>query len=462
MKVALVMILLLSSLASAATDCSKVETSFLDKQACYNKLAKDSGDHKDCFSAPAVTACIVNLAVETTDPAPILTLTEGEGPSIYTAKDRDRLLQQYVTMSMDMDSLDLIKDPKIHDETLILSLPIIYANFGLVPTVGYCDEIKGGYEFDPRYGNTVEEDEADMLNNCLAYSAALRQHRDGGDECHGNWTKKTVDLYGRWRKDAIDDCVNLSKYLSKGIQELLGASWVLVDTKINPAGAPTTFVVGETPGYYSSPRFDGKWAKYTVSPTSLGMSERDVDHGFENYKTSFTAALTGPPPILKEGENITLSAHLSGSGTSTEQYAGGCSSAIRFEYRVDGASIKGNTKGTICMDFKEQTLDSHFIVPRATRRNLTVDAFLWNCGACNVRWIYMRALDVMIPPDPIDIDDSNIPSDFIADLDEPADAGAEEPAAKGGGIVSTVKGVLSGIKGAASSAISRIRGLFGI
>ncbi|MBD3388948.1 MAG: hypothetical protein GF416_07675 [Candidatus Altiarchaeales archaeon] len=446
MKAALMVLLMASAAVSAASDCSKVETSVLDRQACYNRMAEDSGDHRDCFSAPIVRNCIVNLAVEKEDPAPILAVTEGEGPSVIGHDERDRLLQQYVTLSMDLDSLALIGDNRIHDETLILSMPIIFSSTGLVPTERYCEELKGGYEYDGRYGQTVQEEETHNYNSCLAYGAALRQLRDGGNECHGGWTSRIRPLYGHEKSMAVADCMNLTKYVNKKYEELFDDRWILVDTRINQGNEPTKFVAGVTPGFYSD-RYMGKVLEFGVSESAITVHDRDVDRGVENYDANFKAELTGPPAEMRPGENITISARLTGSGSATPQWAGSCSSALRFEYRADGVGLEGDTRGTICMDFKEQDLESHFTVPPLRNGEITVTALLWNCGACNVQWVYRRAADVIPEIEPAEADRQDLQDDFS--WQEEITTGSRED--------KSPKGIVARITGAIRSVLSKIR-----
>lgn len=58
-------------------------------QACYIAAAVESRNYLDCMISPIIRNCIVNLAVENEDHAPILSATESEGPSIIGDYERD-------------------------------------------------------------------------------------------------------------------------------------------------------------------------------------------------------------------------------------------------------------------------------------------------------------------------------------------------------------------------------------
>lgn len=395
----------------SVSECEGIETSILERQGCYNRIAEESRDYRDCFQSPIIRNCIVNLAVETQDPSPILSVTEGGGPSVIESSERDRLLQQYVPLALDGGALELIEDNKIHDETMILLLPSIFSNLGLVPKDEYCDELRLGYEYDDRYGTTIEEDEKHMYNSCLAYGAALRQIRDGGEECNGDWADKLKTLYGYEKELALETCHNLSNGINNKYEELFNDRWILVETRTNPRDEPAKFVAGVTPGFYSD-RYKGKVFEITVSKNSIKTHDRDVDRGFQNYDVNFQAALSGPPPEMRPGDNISLSVTLSGSGAVAEKWVGSCASAMRFEYRGDGVNIRGQTKGTICLDFKEQTLKSHFTVPRLHNGEIKIDAFAWNCGACHVQYVYRRAVDVIPTIEIPDVQEADVGDDF--------------------------------------------------
>ena len=81
--------------------------------------------------------------------------------------------------------------------------------------------------------------------------------------------------------------------------------WELTETLVNPANAPTDFYGGgQTPGYFEEPRFEGKHTLYSVSRTSFGIDDREVDHGYEYHNVSFEASFQEPPDQLIRGQTV--------------------------------------------------------------------------------------------------------------------------------------------------------------
>jgi hypothetical protein len=116
------------------------------------------------------------------------------------------------------------------------------------------------------------------------------------------------------------------------------------------------------------------------------------------------------PREMIPGENITLSADLTGEGDSYGSYFGSCSAAMRFEYRADGINLQGDRMYTMCMDFKEKELNPWFIVPEVSDREMSIVAFFWNCGACNVRWVYKKNKIEIEEVHPDDVEDLDLES----------------------------------------------------
>ncbi len=395
--------------SASAQDCEGDFVSDVERQACYDRLAQDSGDYRKCFGAPLVDGCVINLAVETRNPKPIFDLTREGGASVYGPQDRDWLLYSYIRLSNDFSPLGEIQDNRMHDNTLMKSLESAYARTGYAPKTTYCDRMRGGYAYDDSINVNIplESEIIAEKNRCQAYVAAIRQMKYGNNECGGQLPARITMINGNERERATDECQSLVDYVRRGMKERVGDAWLLARTEINPRKEPTHFEVGVTPNYFSSPRFDGKYEIYTVSEEAITYATRDVDGGTEYHKAEFTAALSKPPKMIFPGENITLTASVSGSGSSKDD-AGGCSAALRFEYRVAGAKLSGETKYTICLDFKPKTITSQFTAPKTHGGELAVDAFLWNCGACNVRWVYKEYGGEMPEIDPGDyVDDES-------------------------------------------------------
>lgn len=199
-----------------------------------------------------------------------------------------------------------------------------------------------------------------------------------------------------------------------------GSKWVLVNTTTNPNNLPEKFIVGVTPDYYS-PRFEGSFEIYDISSSFIKYNTKWVDRNNTHYNLQYTASLKELPNELKAGENVTLKATISGEGDSGD-YGSACSAALRFEYRASGIRLQGNTKYTICMDFKGGDVTPSFVVPEPYEGGeIIISAFLWNCGACLVEWVYKAEpeygviekdgkLFLVSPPDgPLIISTSDLP-----------------------------------------------------
>lgn len=175
--------------------------------------------------------------------------------------------------------------------------------------------------------------------------------------------------------------------------------WVLVETRVNPNGAPTEFVVGVTPNYYESPRFDGKFDRYTVTATGISSQKRDVDHGFESWNMTSDVTFGTPPAVLIPGEVITLQASGSVGGSAD----GAWNPGEQFEFRADGVTLEGETYFAMGLNADagptSGSVSPHFTVPDPWDEDaeIRIRAFYWNCASCLVEWVYHPDL---APPSP--------------------------------------------------------------
>jgi len=166
-------------------------------------------------------------------------------------------------------------------------------------------------------------------------------------------------------------------------------AWVLTETAVNPNNAQTEFHGGgKTPGYFTEPRFEGKHTIYTVSETSLGIDDRDVDRDYEYHNVSVQANFEKPPAELVPGETIELVVTFSHSGTAQDAGIG-----ILFWYSSDDVDIEPATPfnyspwksafdGTSSATYT-------FEVPQAySDGEMAIYASLWNAEPCLVVWKY--------------------------------------------------------------------------
>lgn len=187
-------------------------------------------------------------------------------------------------------------------------------------------------------------------------------------------------------------CVLLALLALPGpIQARQGASrWVLAETLVNPAGAPTEFEVGVTPTYYESPRFDGTFERYAVSAGSIVADVRSVDYGVEYWNATISFSIQPPPGVLTPGETVTLRAQGNGSGS----HAPGWGTGFWFEFWGDGVQLEGEKKMGVGINPELwQTAASvapTFRVPEpwGDEAEIRLTAGLWNCSACSVVWVY--------------------------------------------------------------------------
>ena len=165
--------------------------------------------------------------------------------------------------------------------------------------------------------------------------------------------------------------------------------WVLIDTRVNPNNARTEFVGGVgDPEFFGEPRFLGKYWLFTVSDGSITFRDKDVDHGYLYFDATFVAKFDSPPDRLIPGDTLTLDATTKGSGY-VSPYAGGWNSGIRFQYAGEGVTLTGDPAAATNLDFISDSAKAQFTVPAVTANGqLVIHAFLWNCAACQVQYVY--------------------------------------------------------------------------
>jgi len=166
--------------------------------------------------------------------------------------------------------------------------------------------------------------------------------------------------------------------------------WVLTETLVNPTNAPTDFYGGgQTPGYFEESRFEGKHTLYSVSRTSFGIDDRDVDGGYEYHNVSVEASFQEPPAQLIPGQTVELQATFSHGGT-----AEGAGIGIQFWYSGDGVAFEpasafgyypwhdgfdGTSSATYSFDVPQAYFDGE---------QFEIYASLWNAEPCLVVWKY--------------------------------------------------------------------------
>ncbi len=176
-----------------------------------------------------------------------------------------------------------------------------------------------------------------------------------------------------------------------------GSRWVLAETIVNPENAPVEFVVGTTPGYFESPRFDGTYQFYTVSPTVLADRTRSVDHGFQWYDVTISFSVEPPPPVLVPGDRVTLRASGTGSGT----FETGQNPYEQFQFWGEGVDLEGEAFMAVGVNSAigqtSASVAPTFVVPEPSGDDAEIRLYsgLWNCAACSVIWVYRPE---MAPP----------------------------------------------------------------
>jgi hypothetical protein len=165
--------------------------------------------------------------------------------------------------------------------------------------------------------------------------------------------------------------------------------WVLTDTKVNPNDERTEFTGGTgDPDFYPEPRYLGKYRLFTVTDGSITVRDKHVDHGYLYFDPTFIANFDQPPAQMTPGDTITLNATTEGSGY-VSPHSGGWNSGITFQYYGDGVTLLGDPIAGTNLDFISDTSTVNFDVPAVTAGGrLEISAFLWNCPAGLVQYIY--------------------------------------------------------------------------
>jgi len=190
--------------------------------------------------------------------------------------------------------------------------------------------------------------------------------------------------------------------------------WVLTETVANPSNAQTEFYGGGgNPVYFGEERFDGKFTKYTVSESGLGIQDREVDHGYEYHNVSVSAALQEPPAEMVPGQTIELTATFAHSGSVS---AGGLGIGVLFWYSGKGLQMQP------AEPFRYAPWDSGFdgtssvtytsVIPWAAGgEELEIYASFWNAEPCLVIWRYEArpAGGAAASPEPEQADDGEEP-----------------------------------------------------
>ncbi len=162
--------------------------------------------------------------------------------------------------------------------------------------------------------------------------------------------------------------------------------WVLVETRINAGNEPTEFVVGVTPNYFSD-RFNGSYERWSVGESSLTYSRRWQDRGVLQCDATLGANFSPPPRELVPGQTVNLAVSFTHRGVAPAD-----NPVIRFEFRGQGFTVGGTPSLAYAPfapnDQGASSIRPSFTVPRTHGGEIRLIAFLWNCGACNVTWVY--------------------------------------------------------------------------
>ena len=155
--------------------------------------------------------------------------------------------------------------------------------------------------------------------------------------------------------------------------------WVLTETLVNPLNAQTEYYGGgATPGWFTEPRFEGKYTKYTVSDTSLGIQDRDVDHGYEYHNVSVQASFQKPPAELIPGQTVELTATFSHSGTAEDAGIG-----VLFWYSGKGIDMQpatafGYAPWNPAFDGTSSATYTFVVPPALDGAEMEITASFWN------------------------------------------------------------------------------------
>jgi hypothetical protein len=166
--------------------------------------------------------------------------------------------------------------------------------------------------------------------------------------------------------------------------------WVLVSSVANPFNERTSYTGGTgDPVYFGEARFAGKSLDYTASDGFFSVHAADVDHGYTYADTTVSVSFDSPPAQLEPGQEISLSATASHSGSVNE---GGAGQGLLFQYSylkralepiLDYRPYNPSWEGSASQDWI-------FTVPIATSTESEFElwAGLWNSPPCSVVWKY--------------------------------------------------------------------------
>ncbi len=193
--------------------------------------------------------------------------------------------------------------------------------------------------------------------------------------------------------------------------------WVLTETLANPYGQPTEFVVGVTPGFYESPRFDGSFSRYTVTELGISSHHRWVEREFQYYDATFDVVFDAASPAEMEPDEVVS---LEASGSANGVYEADSNIVEHFEFRVEMVRSDTDQGAPVALDGQPDMwlginpagapssgrVTPNFVVPPvAEGLELRISAGFWNCAACSVEWRYTSVPTsdelVVAPPPPV-------------------------------------------------------------
>jgi hypothetical protein len=183
-----------------------------EAQICYTNQAIGSNDVGICNQAPIPDGCALNLAHELEDPQPILDFKE-------SGIDRDILLGAYSTMTLDPSAWSLIEDNRIHDGSVIMLPGAAYGRLNKAPVDDYCDNLRGGYEYDPMSGQLPDEEILSNKNLCEMTVAAMNELVSGGDDCTTRLSSLQQEYIGQDHSKDCKDLVSKAREMEKRIAE---------------------------------------------------------------------------------------------------------------------------------------------------------------------------------------------------------------------------------------------------
>jgi len=403
-------------------------------QICFNRAVVETGDPLDCLSSPAPDVCVLWLADEKKMPSVIKTYADHEFPDyqadrydeymadttgmkqLMVRKRNDLLVKlagTYLSATGDFSVLDLF-DPTYesyyHDQILQSSLSANVASTGFAPRLDYCDNMRGGYLSNYYIKTASETPEGSYASNrqfCEGAVAALRSLLNASDSCETELPgrlQQVLNLSQEEIDQEVAACKGLRADLAAKVENFLEAyaasdgmrledlttKWVLTETRINPNEAKTEFQGGGSMlDFYPEERYEGKLREITVADGSIGIHDRHVDREVVYWDANFTAKFDSPPAMMTSGEDYPLAATTEGSGEAAEAYEGSSSSGIQFEYRAERIAVGGDTQAATFLGFVTDRAFATYTAPIASiGAEEIIHAFLWNCPACLVDYVY--------------------------------------------------------------------------